>query len=61
VVNRAPLYVLSFTLQLSKIADSGGFDGYWEQFVLSISLPVCGQPGLESLSAVIGRALIEKL
>jgi hypothetical protein len=60
-VNRAPVYVLSFTLQLSKIADAREFDECWEQFVLSIWLHVCGRPGLESLSAVIGRALIEKL
>jgi hypothetical protein len=60
-VNRAPLYVLSFTLQLSKIADARGVDECWEQFVLSNSLSLCGQRGLKSLSAVLGRALIENL
>ena len=28
-VNRGPLYVLSFTLQLSKIADARGFNECW--------------------------------
>jgi len=55
-VNRAPLFVLSFTLQRSKIADARGSESEcWEQFVLSISLPV-----LESLSAVIDRALMRR-